>query len=264
MLFVVRFCIIFLLYGFFWFKNKLNIKEIEKDMPTNDVIPQNREAFAVWFANFILQLPSVAAKYGIDAAKVTALEADNGWVQYWVPARDTARQQDRQVSDFMQGIIKGELGAPPINNPKWELPADPPLKVLPGIEKRIREVINEIKSQKSLYAEADGELLGILSPEELEKSENDWTAELINPRSLANYGVKTDFRKYGMDAVRVEVRHKGDDWMAIAFLTKSPGVFNVNPQTVGNAEQIELRAVYIKDNQPYGNYSPIYAITVAP
>ncbi len=233
-------------------------------MPVREVIPQNREAFAVWFANFILNLPALAAKYGIDAAKVAALETDNGWVQYWVPARDTARQQDRQISDYMSGIIKGELGAPAIGNPAWTLPPDQPQPVPPGIEKRIREVINEIKSQKSVFTKADGNLLGILSPEELEKTENNYSAELFNIHPTANYGVKTDFRKYGMDAVKVEVRHKGGNWMPIAFLTKSPGIFNVNPQTVGDAEQVELRAVYIKNNQPFGNYSPGYTVTVAP
>ena len=35
-----------------------------------DYLPRNWEAFAAWMANFNAQLPGLAAKYGIDAAKV--------------------------------------------------------------------------------------------------------------------------------------------------------------------------------------------------
>lgn len=233
-------------------------------MPSRDIIPQNRDAFVVWFANFMLNLPALAAKYGISADKVTALTADNEWAQYWIPARNTAKQQDKQLSDYLTDTLKGDLGDPAIDKPTWALPVGSPSNVPPGIIKRLREVINEIKAQKSVFTQSDGELLDILTAEEAGKTAADFTAELYNLRSTANYNVEASFRKLGMDAVRVEVRHKGGNWMNVAFLTKSPGVFNVNPQTVGDAEQIELRAVFIKDNQPYGNYSPIYTITVAP
>ena len=32
----------------------------------------------------------------------------------------------------------------------------------------------------------------------------------------------------------------------------------------GDAEQIEIRAVFLKDYKPYGSFSPIYTATVAP
>lgn len=233
-------------------------------MPVREVIPQNREAFVVWFANFILHLVSLAAKYGIDAAKVAALVEDNVWVQYWIPARNTAKQQDKQGGDYVTDTLKGNLGDPLLGEPTWVLPPDAPRNVPPGIIKRIREEINGIKSQKSIFTQGDGELLDILTAEEAGKTEADYTAELYNLRSLSNYGVEAAFRKLGLDAVRVEVRQKGGGWTNIGFLTKSPGVFNINPLVVGDAELIELRAVFIKDSKPYGNYSPIYTMTVAP
>ena len=233
-------------------------------MPSRDFIPQNREAFAVWFANFILQLGTLAAKYGISAAKVTELTADNAWVQYWIEARNTAKQQERQLSDYVTDTLKGELGDPQPDLPKWTLPPGEPSNVPPGIEKRIREVVSEIKAQKSIFTQGDGELLDILPPEEADKPEADFAAELYDLRALSNYGIEAAFRRYGTDAVRVEVRQKGGGWMPIGFLTKSPGVFNINPQNAGDAELVELRAVSIKDSKPYGSYSPSYTITVAP
>lgn len=49
---------------------------------TRDFIPLNWAAFAVWFANFIVQVGNLKTKYGISTDKISALEADNTWVQF--------------------------------------------------------------------------------------------------------------------------------------------------------------------------------------
>lgn len=232
-------------------------------MASRDFIPSNWDAFAVWSANFETQLPNLATKYGVSAAVLLQVEKDNTWVQYWVDAKTAAKQQEKQLNDFIAGVANGNLNDPVLSNPMWALPANLPDDVPPGIKKRFREIAAGIKAQKSIYSRADGELLGIVTAEEAGLVEADYTVE-IKFRSLFNYNLEADFRKFGLDAIRVEYRHKGGNWMLAAILTKSPGLFNVVPQTAGDAEQIELRAVGIKDNVPYGNYSPIFTEVIKP
>lgn len=232
-------------------------------MSSRDYIPNNWDAFAVWMANFNNQLPTVATKYNVSAAVLTKVGKDNEWLQYWVEARNTGKQQEKQLGDYVEGVANGNLGDPPLNDPTWALPPTPPSNVLPGIKKRIREVANGIKVQKSIYTAADGELLGIVTPEETRAGEETYTPEL-KLRSLNNFGVEVDFRKFGMTAIKIEVRHKGGTWQSAAFLNKSPGVFNVLPAVPDTAEQIEIRAIYMKDNANYGNFSAIYPIVIAP
>ena len=231
-------------------------------MPQRDFIPQNWAAFAVWFANFVVQLEVLKTKYNVSEAAIAALVEDNTWTQFWAEGQAAAKQQKKQVTDFVDGVRKGKLGTPALSNPIWNLGAMP-ATVPTGIHDRIREVANFIKAQKSIYSVADGELLGIVTAEEAGKPESAYSP-VLKLDSEPNYNLDADFRLFGTDALRVEYRHKGGNWQVAATLTSSPGTFNIVPQTAGSAEQIEIRAVFIVKNQLYGQYSPIYAVVIQP
>lgn len=226
-----------------------------------DFIPQSWAAFAEWLDNFATQLPSVAAKYNLTASLPT-VAADNAWVQYWVQAKFNAKQQEKQLTDFVDIMTGGKEGDAQPTVPAWELPADPPAQVNPGIKQRIRAFVRQIKANPN-YTKADGELLGIISPDEGDISPDNYTPD-VKFHSLSNFALEADFRLYGLDALRIEFRHKGGAWQLAAILTSSPGVFNVIPQTAGVAEQIELRCVFTVKNQNYGNFSPIYTAVIQP
>lgn len=227
-----------------------------------DFIPRNWAAFAVWFANFIVQLQALAEKYSVSEEKVEALGNDNTWVQFWAKKQEDAKKQKKQLTDYVDGVRKGKLGAPALTNPVWNLGAMP-VGVLPGINDRIREVANFIKAQKSIYTIPDGELLGIVTAEEAGKSEQDYQPAL-KLLSEANYNIEADFRLFGLDALRVEYRFKDGEWQTAATLTSSPGTFNIVPTTPGEAQAVEIRAVFIEKNQPFGQYSPIYSTVIKP
>lgn len=228
-----------------------------------DFIPGNWSAFGDWSQNYYTQLVILAPKYGISADKMVQAQKDNAWVQYWVQAKLAAKNQKKQLDDYVSGVANGELNAPALDDPIWALAAGAPAAVNPGVKKRFRENAAFIKAQKSIYTTADGTLLGIVTAEEANLSPSDYTPE-VKFLSLANFALEADFRKYGLDALRVEFRHKGGEWQLAAILTSSPGVFNFHPTTAGQAEQIELRCVFIVKNQPYGNYSPIYTALIQP
>ena len=227
-----------------------------------DFIPKNWAAFAVWFANFITQLKILKTKYGVSDAKVDALEADNDWVQFWAEARNMAKVQHKQVNDYSQDVRKNPLGSTPLSNPVWNI-GTMPATVLPGIHDRIREAANFIKSQKSIYTVADGELLGIVTPEEAGKAEDQYQPAL-ELATEPNHNLEADFRLYGLDGLRIEYRRKGGDWQIAATLTSSPGTFNIVPLEPGGVEEVEIRAIFIVKNEPYGQYSPIYSAVIKP
>ena len=231
-------------------------------MPQRDYIPVNWAAFAVWMANFVKQLDLLKTKYNISEAKVDELTADNGWVQFWADAQSNAKQQKKQLTDYVDGIRKGKLGAPALSNPVWSLGLMP-VAVPPGINDRVREAANFIKAQKSVYTEADGELLGIVTAEEAGRPESEYVPALtLSPEP--NYDLEADFRLLGTNALRVEYRLKGGQWQTAATLTSSPGRFHINPTVPGEAQTVEIRAIFIMKNEPYGQYSPIYSTIIKP
>lgn len=228
-----------------------------------DFIPKNWLAFADWLDNFYNQLlASLAEKYGVTG-KMAQLEKDKLWTRYWVGAKLTAKSQEEQLTKFVEDIANGALGSPPPTDPVWALPTDLPGNVPPGIKARIREIAATIKAQKSIYTTADGELLGIIPPDEADRDPADFTPDL-KLRSLANFALEANCRLFGLDALRIEFRYKGGDWQYAATLTSNPGVFNIHPQVAGQAEQIEIRAIYIEKNEHYGNFSPTYTAIIQP
>jgi len=69
---------------------------------------------------------------------------------------------------------------------------------------------------------------------------------------------------HGMDAMRIEWQaNGGSTWSLVGFLTKTPGHVIISPATPGQPESGRIRARYIHNNDPVGNYSPEYAVTVS-
>lgn len=226
-----------------------------------DYLPRNWDEFAAWMQNFAEQLPKFSAKYGISAATLTAVAADAAWVSYWAQAKTNAKQQEKQLTDYADAIAKNEIGSPSPSEPTWELPPNPPAPVAPGVRKRIRQIAQFIKNNPA-YEEADGELLGIVGAE---AGEPDDLTPIFDLRSLPDFNVEAEFQKKGMDAARFEYRRANTDaWQQAVTLTSSPGSFRVPPQVAGRAEQIEVRCIYLRKNNPFGNYSDIKPAFIAP
>ncbi len=67
----------------------------------------------------------------------------------------------------------------------------------------------------------------------------------------------------GTDALKVEYKPNGGNWASAAFLTKTPGEFTVTAQTPNQPESGHIRAISIKNNDEFGNFSPEYPVTVS-
>ncbi len=128
----------------------------------------------------------------------------------------------------------------------------------------VGEIVRESTAQKSVYIQNDGELLCINAPDETCLS-HEVTAPELNLRTAPNYKLEIEFRKMGMEIqLRVETKQKGGDWQLATIITKSPATINIIPLAPGEAEQIEVRGVFLEKNLIFGNYSPTYNAVVQP
>jgi hypothetical protein len=224
--------------------------------------PTDIDEKAAWHANWNNQLPNFAAKYNIIPTTLATVAADNTWMQYWVMARHTADALSEQLTKYFNTLATGSENAEAPEPVNFALPDDPPSQVKPGIKARVQEIATHIKGHMN-YSEADGELLGIVSDESKEQAVELLTAE-FSLRRLPDFELEASFNRHGMDSMRCEVRHKGGNWQMATILTSSPGTFAVEPTTPDTAEQIEVRAILLKKNQPIGNYSDIKTALIAP
>jgi hypothetical protein len=227
-------------------------------MATRDFLPATWSGLAEWYRNFALNLTDLAAKYGITEAVQTSVANDNNWIQYWVAAKFTARQQEKQLTDYAEAIADSEIGAIAPPAPAWSLPPNPPVEVAPGLRKRVRQLANQIKSSAN-YTEADGALLGIIST----TTEDTPAAEMkpfFTAHAMPNYAVALEFKRLGMDSVLFEIRRANGEWVSMGTKTASPAKITI--QAIA-PEQIQIRAVFIKKDEPVGAYSDIVTVTIA-
>lgn len=112
------------------------------------------------------------------------------------------------------------------------------------------------------YTQAIGEDLGIVGATIVPPAPETVTPNL-KTSSLGNYRVQISGSMQGADALRVEYAPSGGDFAPIAFLTNTPGSFQITPANPNQPESGVIRAVYIKKNEEYGNYSANYPVTVS-
>jgi hypothetical protein len=228
---------------------------------TEDWLPVKPELFAEWLENFNAKLPgTLATKYGITAGELAQLQKDNDWTQYWVQAKLQTEMQKKQINDYFDTITK-EPDEPQPAEPTLNLPEGTPAPVPPGVRRRVRDIAAKIKGQKAIYNQADGELLGIVGTTATRPDSPKPTFDLT---TLANFSLQADYKKAGFKSIRFEYQHKGGAWQLGMIFTSSPGVFQVPPQVAGVAEQIFVRAIYLENNQPVGEYSDIKTALIAP
>lgn len=130
-----------------------------------------------------------------------------------------------------------------------------------GVVKQLFEFRDLIVASPG-YTEAIGEDLGIVGTQQPSRPASEYTPQLKTVTS-PGYQVNVSGSMQGMDALRVEYAPKGGNYSTVAFLTNTPGGFQITPATPGEPETGRIRAAYIRKNEIYGNYSAEYPVTLS-
>ena len=154
----------------------------------------------------------------------------------------------------------------PVNDPAPAPPTYPTYNAVAdsfiGILIEFRELRDIIVSSPG-YTLAIGEDLMIVGTPQANAQPQD-TAPSLKVVTSNNYAVKLSGSMQGMDAMRVEYYRKGSNtWQLVGYFTKMPGELTITPHVAGEPESGNIRAMFIKKNADFGNYSPEYAITVS-
>lgn len=232
---------------------------------TPDWYPASMDALMAWWVVFFDQLKNhgFATKYGIDGTVMTKVETISDWFNYWVPLRHSEDAFSQALTKYFNTIAGTDPNAEPPSPPTFAPGGSPPAEVEPGVEEFVRALARSIKNS-TIYAPADGEAMGIQTPVSAGIAPEDMKPS-IKLTTREAFGVGVTFKRAGMSAIRLEYRHKGGgSWLPAGVLLTSPGAFTVAPQTPGEPEQIEVRAVYMQGNNNVGQWSSIEVAFVGP
>ena len=210
--------------------------------------------------NFSAKIAGYRDILPLDATQVAKAQAVCSAFIAAFNATEQARQTMQAMTAWRDEVFYGEpTGAAAPTGPGFAPPPSGTFTL--GIVKQFFEIRDLIVASPG-YTEAIGEDLGIVGAEQTNKPASDYTPQLKATTS-AGYNVTISGSMQGMDALRVEYARKGGAFTPVAFLTNMPGGFQITPATPGQPESGHIRAVYIKKNAEYGNFSADYPVTVS-
>jgi hypothetical protein len=130
-----------------------------------------------------------------------------------------------------------------------------------GVVKRFIKLRDRIVASAN-YTVQIGEDLGIVGAEVTPISPGK-LAPQINATTAAGFWVNLKGSMQGMDAMRVEYAPKGGNFTTVAFFTNTPGGFQITPANPNQPESGQIRAVFVKKNKDFGNYSAVHPVTLS-
>lgn len=210
--------------------------------------------------NFVNKIAGYAAVLGLTPAEITEMQnLGIGFISAYNFA-EGCRLSMQAATQWRDLVFYGEptgMEAPP-----------PPVFPVTGSTERTRGTVTQFFAVRDRivasagYTTAIGEDLGLVGAEIAPRPESDLTPELKLTVSFGNT-VNLVGSMQGMDALRVEYAPKGGNFTTVAFLTKTPGGFQVTPTIPNQPETGVVRAVFIRKNAEVGNFSPSYPVTVS-
>src|SRR5205085_9302172 len=131
----------------------------------------------------------------------------------------------------------------------------------PGIEARNKEIYNYFKNHPNRTAESLDDM-GITDAAKLEISPDELKPK-GGAKALTDDRVELSFNKQGQKAIRWQLRRNGSDWGNPQDANQSP-LIDETPSIDGKPEKREYRAIYLKGNKPFGQYSDILTVFTTP
>ena len=229
---------------------------------SGDWFPNRLADQLVMFQNVKAKIGGYTAVLPITATQTTAITLIcNEFIAVYNYVAQARASTESLVEwrDLIFGAPAGSIAAPaPPVYPVYTAVVGSTL----GIFAQFRLLVDLIKASPG-YTRAIGEDLMIVAVKPEDAPEAEFTPDL-KVSTLPGYKVEISGSLQGMDALRVEYIQNGKtEWNIAAFLTKMPGEFVIAGGSPGQAQTGRIRAVFIKKNTEFGNFSPEYPVTLS-
>ena len=211
--------------------------------------------------NFSVKIALWATPLGLTPAQVTAAQDLCDAFVGAFNVTEQCRTTMQAMTQWRDEIFTGE----PVGDAAPAAPVFPTVGIVTytlGVVTQLFDLRDRIVASPG-YTQAIGEDLGIVGAETSRPAPSSITPDLRTETSTG-YWVNLSGSMQGMDALKVEYsRDGGVNFTTVAFLTNTPGGFQITPQNPNQPEKGFIRAVYVRRNEEVGNYSPNYPVTVS-
>lgn len=173
---------------------------------------------------------------------------------------DACKASAQAINNWREMVYNGE----PVGALAGQAPTFPEPEVLPYTRGSLRQFValrDQIIANPN-YTEAMGEDLGIVGAEISPKPEGDITPTLKVSVTSGTDTVTVGGSMQGASAMQITYTPKGGTSRQVAFATSTPIEFAIEKTDPENPENGTLQAQYYKKNEPFGNPSAVYPLTL--
>lgn len=225
--------------------------------------PKNEAEVNILLQTWALKAPAHKTIYNLTDEQLDQISDDSIVYGHTLLVRQVLEDEKAEFSAWKKNMFEGNpkdkaAPFPTVTIPALPATANPPK---PGIEARNTEIYNYLKNHPNRTAESLADL-GITSAAKLEVSPDDLKPK-IGAKALPDDKVELSFNKQGQKAIRWQMRRGGGDWGSQQDANESP-LIDETASIDGKPEKREYRAIYLKGNKPFGQYSDILTVFTTP
>jgi len=229
-------------------------------MAKSSYLPQEDALFATWLSNFNTKLPFYTITFGLSAAQMATVSTDTFNFIYWYGQSELFKTESKERVAYKDMQRMGPLGIPPTLAPTAPVIPIAPAGVVPGIEPRIRILVQYIKNHPN-YTVSIGQDLDIIGSEIV--------IDLPSLKPILTLvklgaGIEVQWKKGVAHALRIEkavIITAGPPpvWNFLSIDTE-PHYLDMTPITTSQIWQ--YRAVYMMNDGLVGQFSDVSQIAV--
>ena len=237
-------------------------------------IPLAIAALLVWYENFVVKFLLHAATLGLSA-ETAGHVLDLAHTRFVINNNESQAQRMRDCTAMKNQLLDGDIGLvalaypgpaaligltpPPVGAPPGT-PGTVPTAVPAGVVARIVATVGRIVKATN-YNVGIGMDLGIIAPvaptPDLGALKPSIKVRQQNTKMLLEWK-----KERGTDALRIEADYGTGTFVRVADDTRPDFLDDHALPAAGQAAVWKYRAIYIKDNQPVGNYSDTVSVSV--
>ena len=237
-------------------------------------IPFAIAAFLVWYENFVAKFLLHAATLGLSS-ETAGHVLDLAHTRFVINNNESQGQRMRDCTAMKNLLLDGDIGltalaypgpaaliglVPPIPGAPPGTPGTAPTPVAAGVVARISATVGRILNAVN-YNVGIGMDLGIIAP--VTTAPNLGSLKPTIKVSQQNTKVLVEWDKpRGTDGLRIEADYGTGTFVRVADDTRPDFLDDHALPPAGQAALWKYRAVYLKDNQPVGNYSDTVSVSV--
>lgn len=223
--------------------------------------PRSLPDKVVWHANFDEQAAEDGATYGLTPDDLKQIHADRLTVQFLAEKNEYLEAELENWREMRDAFLNGDIGSTPPALPQFNvgsLPAD----ALTGIGDRAERYADQIKISGN-YTEGVGAAYKIIAPPGQDVPEDEMKP-VFKAEALPNWKVRLRVALKGMSGVRVLMQRGNDsnDWINVGNFPDGEIIDDTPPAVPNQAETRRYKMIFLRKNEPVGEYSDIIEITI--